>query len=74
MIFNFKIRCDNRTECSVEATSGPFQEDPCQKTFKYLEAHYYCHNGTLVKGITFTRLESYNDPHPSTSLKNDLTP
>jgi hypothetical protein len=40
------LSCDGRHSCTLMASPDFFGSDPCPKTRKYLETHYYCHNGT----------------------------
>ena len=43
--FNFLCRCDERPDCSLNASLDiRLESDPCPNTEKYLEAHYVCHS------------------------------
>ena len=44
-VFDFLCRCDERADCSVNASLDiRLESDPCPNTEKYLEAHYVCHS------------------------------
>ena len=40
------VRCDDYNSCTVWADYHEFGGDPCNKTRKYIEVHYFCHDGT----------------------------
>jgi len=66
-------RCDERSDCTLEARLDEFVEDPCPNTEKYLEAHYICGSkADFLQESTTTTTPSLNPLPPWLTTKSSI--